>query len=151
MPVSELARWWPSVLRVVAGGYWLYFASQKWGGVDWMRGIMQSNAASEPIPGLKQMLQYVVAPNWHLFAVGQGVAESTVAVLLLLGLATRWAAAAGFLLAAELALTVAFGAGADGYRWMYYLAVVVNAQIVLTGAGPLALDALELVPRRLRA
>lgn len=143
MPASEIVRWWPSLLRLVTGGYWLYFASQKWGGVTWMRPLLQANPAAEPIPGLKQVLQYLVAPNWHFFAVCQGVVETAVAILLLLGLLTRWAAGAATLLAIELALTVAFLAGDDGFRWLYYLAVVVSAQVVISGPGPLALDRLR--------
>ena len=140
--VSTAERWWPSALRLVAGGYWLYFGSQKWGGVNWMRPLIQSNPGAEPIPGLKQILQGVVAPNWQFFAVSQGVLETTVGLLLVLGLATRIAAAAGFLLAAELSLTVAFLAQDDGFRWLYYLAVLVNAQVLISGGGPFSLDRL---------
>lgn len=147
--MSDLARWWPSALRLVASGYWLYFASQKWGGVAWMRPLIQSNPAAEPIPGLRQVLEHLVAPNWQFFAVAQGVAETTVGLLLLFGVATRFAALAGVLLAGELALTVAWLAGDGGFRWMYYLAVVVNAQVFVSGAGPLALDRLR--PARGRA
>jgi len=144
MPTNNVLRWYPSLARMVVGGYWLYFAYQKWPphGVDWMRGLMQSNPAHEPIPGLQQILQYLVAPNWHFFAVSQAVAETAVAALLLLGLATRVAALAGTLLAAELALTVAFGVTDTGFQWMYYLAVIVNAQVFVAGGGPFALERL---------
>jgi uncharacterized membrane protein YphA (DoxX/SURF4 family) len=143
MPTSELRRWYPSAARIVVGGYWLYFASQKWPphGVDWMRALITANPAHEPVPGLRQLLQYVVAPNWHLFAVGQGVAETLVAALLLLGLATRLGALLGTLLAAELALTVAFLVTDGGFQWLYYLAVLVNLQVLVAGAGPLSVDA----------
>ncbi len=141
--MSEIVRWWPSALRIVTGGYWLYFGSQKWGGVDWMRPLMQANPAAEPIPGLKQVLQHVVAPNWHFFAICQGVAETSVGVLLVLGLATRLAAGAATLLALELALTVAFLSGDPALRWLYYLAVLVTAQVVVSGGGPLALERLR--------
>ena len=145
MPMNDFVRWYPSLARIVVGGFWLYFASQKWppGGVDWMRGVITSNPAHEPIPGLRQLLQYVVAPNWHLFAVLQGVAETTVAVLLIAGIATRLAAAAGTLLALELALTVAVLVTDGGYQWLYYLAVLVNFQVLVAGGGPLSLDALR--------
>lgn len=147
--MSELRRWYPSLARIVVGGYWLYFASQKWPprGVDWMKGLITSNPAHEPIPGLHQLLQYVVAPNWHLFAVLQGVAETAVAVLLILGVATRLAALAGTLLAAELALTVAFLVTDGGFQWLYYLAVLVTFQVFVAGAGPLSLDALRSRPQ----
>ncbi len=145
MPPSDLLRWYPSLARLVVGGFWLYFATQKWPprGVDWMEGLIKANPAHEPIPGLRQLLQYVVAPNWHLFAVGQGVAETAVAVLLLAGIATRIAALVGTLLAAELALTVAFLVTDGGFQWLYYLAVLVNFQVLVAGGGPLSLDALR--------
>ena len=149
MPGSErLARWWPVAPRLVLGLYWLYFASQKWGGVAWMRPLMQANPGVEPIPGLKQALQYVVAPNWMLFALAQAAAETTIALLLLAGLFTRWAALAAALLAAELSLTVAFEAPDPGFRWLYYLAAVAGAQVAVAGPGPLSLD--RLLARRRR-
>ena len=145
MPMNDFVRWYPSLARIVVGGFWLYFASQKWPphGVDWMEGLMKSNPAHEPIPGLQQLLQYVVAPNWHFFAVCQGVAETAVALLLLAGLFTRLAAFAGTLLAAELALTVAFQVTDGGFQWLYYLAVLVNFQVLVAGGGPFGLDALR--------
>jgi hypothetical protein len=56
----------------------------------------------------------------------------------------------GFLLASNLALTVAFVANDDGFRWLYYLAVLVNAQVIVSGAGPLALARFGWVPAWLR-
>jgi hypothetical protein len=73
-----------------------------------------------------------------------------VAALLILGLATRWAAILGVLLAANLALVVAFELSDPGLRWLYYLAVIVNASVVASGAGPYALSRLSWVPPFLR-
>ena len=145
-----MAEAWPSVVRIVVGLYWLYFASQKWQGIGWMRPLIQSSARDNPIPGLHEFLVAVVAPNWFIFALGQSVAETAVAVLLILGLATRWAAILGLLLAANLALTVAFDVNDDGFRWLYYLAVVLNAQVVVSGSGSLALGRFGWVPAWLR-
>lgn len=141
---------WPSLLRLAAGLYWLYFASQKWQGVAWMRPLMVAVARSNPIPGLHEFLTSVVVPNWFPFALGQAVGETVVAVLLILGLASRWAGVLGLLLAANLALTVAFAVHDDGFRWLYYLAVLVNAQVVVSGPGPLALSRFDWVPAFLR-
>ena len=118
---------WPSLVRVSVGLFWLYFASKKWQGVDWMKDLIRGTAAANPIPGLHEFLVSVVVPNWFPFALAQAAAESVVAVLLILGLASRWAGILGLLLAANLALTVAFGVSDVGFRWLYYLAVVVNA------------------------
>ncbi|HET7338110.1 MAG TPA: DoxX family membrane protein [Candidatus Dormibacteraeota bacterium] len=141
---------WPSLFRIVVGLYWLYFASQKWQGVGWMHALMESMAKANPIPGLHELLVTVIAPNWLPFALGDAVLETLVAVLLILGLASRWAAILGFLLASGLALTVAFAVSDNGFRWLYYLAVLVNAQVIVSGPGPYALGRFGWVPAWLR-
>jgi uncharacterized membrane protein YphA (DoxX/SURF4 family) len=141
---------WPSLFRITVGLYWLYFASTKWLGVGWVQGLMQSAGPANPIPGLRELLTNVVAPNWFMFAVGQTVGETVAAILLILGLATRWAAILGLLLATGLALTVGFEVKDDGFRWLYYLAVLINAQVIVSGAGPIALSRFAWVPAFLR-
>jgi uncharacterized membrane protein YphA (DoxX/SURF4 family) len=141
---------WPSLLRVTVALYWLYFASQKWTGVDWMRGVIKATADANPIPGLHDFLENVVVPNWFVFGVLQGAGETVVGVLLLLGIATRWAGLLGLLLAANLALTVAFGVTDDGFRWLYWLGVVVNAQVMVSGPGRIAISRFKWVPAYLR-
>jgi uncharacterized membrane protein YphA (DoxX/SURF4 family) len=138
-----------SLFRIAVGLYWLYYASQKWQGVDWMKGLIQATASANPIPGLHEFLVQVVAPNWFAFAIAQAVGETVVAVLLIIGLGTRWAGALGFLLAINLALTVAFAVD-PGFRWLYYLAVLVNAQVIISGPGPYALSRFSWVPSYLR-
>jgi uncharacterized membrane protein YphA (DoxX/SURF4 family) len=141
---------WASIFRIVVGLFWLYFASTKWQSVEWTRRLIQSAAADNPIPGLKEFLANVVAPNWFVFSVAQTVAETVVAILLILGLATRWASIGGLLLAANVALVVAFEVPDPGFRWLYYLAVLVNAQVIVSGAGPFALARFKWVPAFLR-
>ena len=142
---------WRSLFRVVVGLFWLYFASQKWNGVGWMKGLIQGAAAVNPIPGLHEFLAVVVAPNWYAAAVGQGIAETLVGVLLVLGLATRKAAVLGLLLALNLSLVVAFEASDPGFRWLYYLAVLVNAELIFAEPGSLALGNYRFVPAWLRS
>jgi uncharacterized membrane protein YphA (DoxX/SURF4 family) len=141
---------WPSLFRVVVGLYWLYFASQKWQGVGWMKPLMETAARVNPIPGLHELLVSVVVPNWLPFALAQSVGETVTAVFLILGLATRWAGVLGFLLAVNLALTVAFTVSDGGFRWLYYLAVLVNAQVIVSGPGPFALGRFGWIPAWLR-
>ena len=141
---------WPSVFRITVGLYWLYFASTKWQGVGWVRPLLQSAGASNPIPGLHEFLIQVVAPNWLFFAIAQTVGETVVGILLILGLATRWAAILGLLLATGLALVVAFEVHDDGFRWLYYLAVLVNAQVIVSGPGSIALSRFSWAPEFLR-
>src|SRR4249920_191276 len=102
--IASMSDAWASVFRLVVGIYWLYFASTKWQGVGWMKGLMQSAGPHNPIPGLHEFLIQVVAPNWFVFAIAQTVGETLVGILLVLGLATRWAGVAGLLLAMNLAL-----------------------------------------------
>jgi uncharacterized membrane protein YphA (DoxX/SURF4 family) len=140
---------WASVFRIAIGLYWLYFASQKWQGVGWMHDLMVSTAKVNPIPGLHELLVSVVVPNWLPFALAQAAGETVVAILLILGVATRWAGILGLLLAVNLALTVAFGAE-DGFKWLYYLAVLANAQVIVSGPGPFAVARFGWVPAFLR-
>jgi uncharacterized membrane protein YphA (DoxX/SURF4 family) len=148
--MTAVQQVWPSLFRIVVGLYWLYFASQKWQGVGWMKSLIESTGRVNPVPGLHELLVSVVAPNWLPFALAQAAGETLVAVLLILGLATRWAGVLGFLLAANLALTVAFLVNDDGFRWLYYLAVLANAQIIVSGPGPFALGRFDWVPAWLR-
>ena len=148
--MKRMSEAWPSLLRFTVGVYWLYFASMKWTGVDWMKGLIESAGKANPIPGLREILINVVAPNWYPFAILQTIGETVVGVLLLVGLATRWAGVLGLLLAANLALVVAFQVQDDGFRWLYYLAVLVNAQVIVSGPGPYALSSFGWVPRPLR-
>ena len=141
---------WASVFRVVVGLYWLYFASTKWQGVGWTRDLIQSAGAANPIPGLREILINVVAPNWFIFSVVQTIGETVVAILLIVGLATRWAAVLGLMLAIGLALVVAFEVKDYGFRWLYYLGVLINAQVIASGSGPFALSRFSWVPAYLR-
>jgi uncharacterized membrane protein YphA (DoxX/SURF4 family) len=142
---------WRTAFRVVAGLYWLYFASQKWTeGVGWMRPLIEHSAKVNPIPGLHEFLSAVVVPNWQLFALAQSAGETVAGLLLVLGLATRKAAILGFLLAVNLSLTVAFLAEDVAFRWLYYLAVLVNAELVFSESGLFALERARFVPRWLR-
>ena len=142
-------RAWSSLFRIAVGLFWLYYASQKWQGVGWMHSLMISTAKANPIPGLHELLVNVVVPNWLPFALAQAAGETIVAILLILGLGTRWIAILGLLLAGNLALTVAFAAD-PGFRWLYYLAVLVNAQVIVSGPGPFALSRFGWVPAFLR-
>jgi uncharacterized membrane protein YphA (DoxX/SURF4 family) len=134
--MSELLR---SLVRVATGVFWLFFASQKWGGVDWMRPLIEQAAASNPIPGLQQFLAEVVVPNWHIAALGEAVGETLAGALLVLGIAGRGAAWLGVVLALGLSATVAFDVADVSQRWLYYLAVIVNLGVATGGPGAIAI------------
>ena len=68
--MNKLPAIWQSLFRATIGLYWLYFASTKWNGVDWVHGLMKAAGPANPIPGLREILINVVAPNWFFFAVG---------------------------------------------------------------------------------
>lgn len=147
MRLSDL---WRSLFRIAVGLYWLYFASQKWSSVAWMEPLIKEAGRANPVPGLHEFLVQVVAPNWHVFAVGQAIAETLVAVLLILGLANRFAAVLSFLLSLSLALTIAFLVPDLGTRWLYYLALIASAELMVAETGSVALSRTRLVPAWLR-
>jgi uncharacterized membrane protein YphA (DoxX/SURF4 family) len=140
-----------AVIRIGTGLFWLYFASRKWAGVDWMRPLLAQAAVQNPIPGLHELLVQVVMPNWLFFALVETAAEILVGLLLVLGLLNRWAAWGGVLLAALLTLTVGFLEADLGRRWVYYLAVLVNLSVVVGGPGALAAERVRVMPRWLRS
>ena len=142
---------WNSLFRVAVGGFWLYFARQKWTGVAWVEPLLVRTPQVNPIPGMRQLLSALVVPHWLAFAVLQTAGETLVALLLIAGLMTRPAALLGALLATGLSLTIAFLDTDAGSRWLYYLAVLVNLQVLAAGPGPLALDARLPLPRWLGA
>jgi uncharacterized membrane protein YphA (DoxX/SURF4 family) len=142
---------WRTVFRLGAGAYWLYFASQKWHGVGWMKPMIEESARVNPVPGLHEFLTVVVAPNWFLFALGQMAGETVVGALLVLGLGQRLAAVLGTLLALNLALTVAFLSPDVGLRWLYYLAVLVNGELIFVEPGLFALGRTRFAPSWLRS
>ena len=142
---------WHALYRVGVGLFWLYFASQKWQGVGWLRPVIEAAARANPVPGLHELMVTVVAPHWLLFAAAQAVGETLVGLALVLGLAQRKAAVAGFLLAVNLSLTVAFLASDLGFRWLYYLALLANAELVFVEPGLLALGRARFVPGWLRS
>ena len=141
---------WRSLFRIAVGLYWLFFASQKWAGVAWMEPLIKDSARSNPVPGLHEFLVQVVAPHWYFFAVTQAVAETAVAVLLILGLASRLAAIGSFVLALSLSLTIAFLVPDLGTRWLYYLALIVSAELMVADPGSIALRRARFIPAWLR-
>ena len=146
-----MADFLQSVCRIGVGLYWLYFASQKWNGVAWVHPLMVNAGARNPVPGVHEFLVQVVTPNWQLFAVGETAGETVAGALLVLGLATRWAAVLAVLLALGLSFSIAFGLPDVGLRWLYYLGVIASLAIAVNGAGSLALDRLIPVPRWLQS
>ena len=112
---------------------------------------MVEAAARNPIPGVHELLVQVVTPNWLVFAQAQTIGETLVGVLLVVGLATRWAAGLAALLALGLSLSIAFDVSDLGARWLYYLAVFASLAIAVGGAGSLALERLLPVPRFLQS
>jgi uncharacterized membrane protein YphA (DoxX/SURF4 family) len=140
-----------SVARIGLGAYWLYFASQKWSGVSWVHPLIVAAGAQNPVPGVHELLVRVVTPNWFLFAEAQTAGETLAGALLVLGLATRWAAGLAVLLSVGLSLSIAFTIPDLGLRWLYYLAVFTSLAVAVNGPGSLALERLLPVPRWLRS
>src|SRR5260370_7011515 len=95
--------------------YWLYFARTKWLGVGWMQGLLQTAGAANPIPGLRELLTNLVAPNWFIFAVGQTSGTTAAGILLLLCLATRSAGILGPFRPPRLAATMRSAVSDSGF------------------------------------
>jgi len=136
-----------SGFRIVVGVYWLYFASTKWTGLDWTRGVIEQAAIVNPIPGLHQVLVEVVAPQWYAFSLAQTVGETIVAICLIIGLATRAAGVLGSVLALGLVLALSFAVSDVGFRWLYYLTVLVNLELIAWGPGSAAVQNYRFIPR----
>jgi uncharacterized membrane protein YphA (DoxX/SURF4 family) len=151
---SRAAEVWRSLFRIGVGGYWLYFAAQKWPaplglpphGIGWVHPLLEQSARTNPVPGLGQLLSQLVLPNWQVFATAQAAGETAVGVLLILGLATRPVALLGTLLAINLSLTIAFLDPDPGLRWLYYLPVLASFEVFVSGAGVLALGRARWLP-----
>lgn len=141
---------WRSIFRIAAGLYWLYFAAQVGTAFAALRAPIQDAAAISTVPGLHEFLVSVVAPNWYPFAVAQIAVEAAVGICLVLGVAVRKAAFAGVILALYLALTFAYLTDNAGARWLYYLSVLVNAELLFVPPGGWSLARSRAVPRWLR-
>jgi uncharacterized membrane protein YphA (DoxX/SURF4 family) len=128
-----------TLVRLGVGGYWLFFASQKWGGVAWMKPLMDEAAKTNPVPVLHQILNVLVIPNWQLFAIAQGTIETIIGALIIVGLAVRPAALIAVLLAIELSLTMGPLSADLGGGWLYYLAIPASLAVLVHGSGALAL------------
>jgi uncharacterized membrane protein YkgB len=116
-----------------------------------MQPMMEQAARANPVPALHDALTQLVLPNWQVFASLQAAGETLVGVLLILGLATRPVAVVATLLAVNLSLTVAFTVPDVGVRWLYYLPVLAGIEVLVNGAGALALDRARFVPAWLRS
>lgn len=147
----RLRPWWDGLFRIFVGSFWLYFAAQKWQSLDWVRPLLEASARTNPVPGLHQLLELLVLPNWHFFTILQTIGETLVGIFLILGIASRAAAAAGVLLALDLALTIGLLEMDANARWLYWFALATSSAVLVAGAGRPAVQNSRIAPRWLRS
>src|SRR3954453_7714134 len=122
-----------AAFRIALGGYWSY--EQHWKlppdfGVQQPRGLMFAFQQSIEYPTLglfKVFLQNVVVPNFYLFGWLIFLGESTIGLLLLLGLLTR----AGALMGTAQAITLLISQASTPEGPWIYLAILAANLVVL--------------------
>lgn len=127
---------WQIILRLIVGGYWLYFSYQKWFDRTWVKDMVAAAAQGSYIPFYREFLQTIVLPNWETLALLITVAESAVGLMILLGFLTRIAAAVGAFIIANLIVSFTLCTCAWAVSdfplvfWFYFSALILNIQLI---------------------
>jgi uncharacterized membrane protein YphA (DoxX/SURF4 family) len=127
---------WQVVLRLIVGGYWLYFSYQKWFDRTWVKDMVAAAAQGSYIPFYREFLQTVALPNWETLALLITIAEGVVGLMILLGFLTRIAAAVGAFITANLIVSFTFCTCAWAVSdfplvfWFYFSALILNIQLI---------------------
>jgi len=133
--MSRLTDLWALALRLSTGFFWLYFASQRWFNIGWVRELFTTAAANNYIPFYGMLLRDLVA-NWFTLAWAVTVAETVLGIMLVLGLFPRVAGGLGALMALNLLLTFGFcscpwnEADAPMVFWFYFSAFMLNLAVL---------------------
>ena len=134
---------WQFSLRVAVGAYWLFFSSQRWFDVSWARDLLTVAAEQNYLPVYGDALRILVVPNWLFAAIAVTVVESTIGILLLLGILTKIAAGLGAFNALNLTLTFSFcrcpwvEADFPLVFWFYFSALLLNVQVIFDSSSRL--------------
>ncbi len=133
--MSRTADVWAFVLRISVGGFWLYFASQRWFDISWVRELFTTAAYNNYTPLYGDLLRGLV-DSWLIIAYGVTAAETVIGLMLVLGIYPRLAGGAGAFIAANLLLTFSFctcpwnAADAPMVFWFYFAAVILNLAVL---------------------
>lgn len=136
---DRVARWSWVVVRVILGLLWMQNAGWKrppdFGQLDRSGLFGFTNGAIEfPVfAPFTWLVRQVVIPNFTLFGWSVLLVEATLGALLLLGLATRFAALLG--MAQALAITFSVLRIPGEWPWAYWLLMVAHVAVFASAAG----------------
>jgi len=100
---KSVHRWPITLLRVYTGVFFLYYGFGKIRNPNFADGLggFVNSRLEESFDFMRPFLESVVLPNKALFAFLVSWGEFAIGIALILGLATRWASAAGALMVAS--------------------------------------------------
>jgi uncharacterized membrane protein YphA (DoxX/SURF4 family) len=133
--MPRLTELWALAVRLYTGFFWLYFASQRWFDVGWVRDLYTTAAANNYIPLYGELLRRL-AGDWLILAVVVTAAETAIGFMMVLGVFPRLAGCVGALIAANLLLTFSFcncpwnTADAPTVFWFYFSATLLNLAVL---------------------
>jgi uncharacterized membrane protein YphA (DoxX/SURF4 family) len=133
--LTRLWNDWKALLRVLLGVYWLYFSSQKWFDISWVKPILEEAARTNPVPLVSIALSNVVIPNWQSFTILQTVTEAAIGALLLIGFLTRFAGTLGAILGSTLLLTFLGALDAPVFAWFYIFTATSSLTVATSDSG----------------
>ena len=132
---STLWDLWRVILRLTMGFYWLYFSSQKWFGIEWIRPLLIDAAQNHPMITMRVLLTDFVIPNWKIITETQTVLEAIIGIVLLIGFLTKAIGILSALLSFEL-LTIFMGSiDAPVFVWFYVLSAMTSLTLAASDAG----------------
>jgi len=132
---------WSFVLRFSVGGFWLFFASQRWFDRSWVEGLFTTAAAANYLPVYGDVLRRA-AESWMYVALATTAAETVVGLMMVLGVFTRAAGTAGAFIALNLWLTFSFcdcwwnRQDAPQVFWFYFSALLLNLAVAREKTHP---------------
>jgi uncharacterized membrane protein YphA (DoxX/SURF4 family) len=133
--LSRLVDLWAFALRLSTGLFWLFFASQRWLDISWVRDLFTTAAVNNYLPVYGVLLRTLM-DSWYYVALFVTVAETAIGLMLVLGIFPRLAGGVGALIALNLLLTFSFcdcpwnTADAPMVFWFYFSAFLLNLAVV---------------------
>ncbi|MEM4342351.1 MAG: DoxX family membrane protein [Candidatus Caldarchaeum sp.] len=138
---STLSNLWTLLLRLAVGGFWLFFASQRWLDRAWVKPLLETAADGNYLPFYRDLLRQA-AQSWETVTLAVTAAETIVGVMIVLGFFPRAAAAAGAFIALNLWLTFSFcncpwnRTDAPQVFWFYFSAFLLNLAVLREKTHP---------------
>ncbi|MDW7978274.1 MAG: DoxX family membrane protein [Candidatus Caldarchaeum sp.] len=133
--MSKILTVWILLLRLSVGGFWLFFASQRWLDRSWVRELFTTAAEGNYIPLYGDLLRSLT-PSWDILVLVITLIETAVGLMIILGVYPRAAALLGAAVALNLWLTFVFcdcwwnRADAPQVFWFYFSALLLNLAVL---------------------